>query len=64
MAILDKTASNNYERSLTQLSHKLQKYISLTLLRTLEILCKKGDHDIVDLQPILTKTLKQDSLKH
>ena len=49
----------NYERSLTQLSHNLQKYISLTLLRTLEKLCKKRDYGMIDLQLVLTKTLKQ-----
>ena len=64
MAIRDKTTNKNYERNLTQLSHNLQKYISLTLLRTLEKLCKKRDHGIVDLQPILTETLKQDSSRH
>ena len=51
LAIRDKTTNNNYERSLTQLFHNLQKYISLTLLRTLEKLCKKRDHGMVDLQP-------------
>ena len=64
MEICDKTTNNNYGRSLTQLFHNLQKYISLTLLRTLEKLCKKRDHGIVDLQPILTETLKQDSSRH
>ena len=66
MAIHDKTTNNSYERSLTQLSHNQQKYISLTLLRTLEKLCKKRNHGMVDLQPILTKTPKQDSssVKH
>ena len=64
MTICDKTTNNNYERSLTQLSHNHQKYISLTLLRTLEKLCKKRDHGMVDLQPILTETLKQDSSRH
>ena len=64
MVIRDKTTNNNYERSLTQLSHNLQKYISPTLLRTLEKLCKKRDHGMIDLQPVLTKTLKQDSSRH
>ena len=64
MAIRDKITNKNYERSLTQLPHNLQKYISLTLLRTLEKLCKKRNHGMVDLQPILTKILKQDSSRH
>ena len=64
MAIHDKTTNNNYERSLTQLSHNLQKYISLTLQQTLEKLCKKRDHGMVDLRPMLTETLKQDSSRH
>ena len=64
MAIRDKTSKTNYERSLTQLSHNIQKYISLTITQILEKLCKKRDHGMVDLQPILTKTLKQDLLKH
>ena len=64
MAIHDKTTNNSYERSLTQLSHNQQKYISLTLLRTLEKLCKKRNHGMVDSQPILTETIKQDSSKH
>ena len=64
MAIRDKTINKNYERNLTQLSHNLQKYISLTLLRTLEKLCKKRDHGMVDLQPVLIETLKQDSSRH
>ena len=42
----------------------MQKYISLTLTQTLEKLCKKRDHGMVDLQPVLTKTLKQDSSWH
>ena len=61
MAIHDKTTNINYERSLTQLSHNLQKYISLTLLRTFEKLCQKRDHGMLDLQLVLTETLKQDS---
>ena len=64
MVICDKTTKGNYERSLTQLSHNQQKYISLTLLRTLEKLCKKRNHGMVDLQPVLTETLKQDSSRH
>ena len=64
MAIRDKTTKSNYARSLTQLSHNLQKYISLTLLRILEKLCKKRDHGMVDLQPVLTETLEQDSSRH
>ena len=64
MAIHDKTTKNNYERSLTQLSHNIQKYINLTLTRTLEKICKKRDHGMVDLQPVLTETLKQNSLRH
>ena len=64
MAIHDKSTKCNYERSLTQLSHNIQKYISLTLTWTLEKLCRKRDHGMVDLQPILTKTLKQDSSRH
>ena len=63
MAICDKTTNNNYERSLTQLSHNLQMYISLTLLQTLEKICKR-DYGMVDLQPVLTETLKQDSSRH
>ena len=59
MAIHDRTTKRNYERSLTQLSHNIQKYISVTLLWTLEKLCKKRDHDMVDLQPVITETLKQ-----
>ena len=64
MAIRDKTTNNNYERSLAQLSHNLQKHISLNLLQTLEKFCRKRDHDMVDLQHVLTKTLKQDSSRH
>ena len=64
MAIHDKTTNINYERSLTQLSHNIQKYISLTLTRILEKICKKRDHGMVDLQPVLTETLKQDSSRH
>ena len=64
MAICDKTTKNNYERSLTQLSYNIQKYISLTLTRTLEKLCKKRDYGMVDLQPVLTETLKQDSSRY
>ena len=64
MAIHDKTIKSNYERSLTQLSHNQQKYISLTILQTLEKFCKKRDYGMVDLQPVLTKTLKQDSSRH
>ena len=64
MAIHDKTTKSNYERSLTQLFHNLQKYVSLTLQRTLEKLYKKRDHGMLDLQLVLTKTLKQDSLRH
>ena len=64
MVIPDKTTNNNYEKNLTQLSHNLQKYISLTILRTLEKLCKKRDHGMVDLQPVLIETLKQDSSRH
>ena len=36
MAICDKTTKSNYEKSLIQLSHNIQRYISLTLTRTLE----------------------------
>ena len=64
MAIRDKTEKKNYERSLTQLSHNIQKYINLTLTRTLEKFCKKRDHEMVDLQPILTETLKRNSSSH
>ena len=64
MPIYDKTTKSNYERSLTQLSHNIQKNISLTLTRTLEKLCKKRDHGTVDLQLVLTETLKQDSSRH
>ena len=64
MEIRDKTIKRNYERSLTPLSHNIQKNISLTLTRTLEKLCKKRDRGMVDLQPILTETLKQDSSRH
>ena len=39
-------------------THNLQKYISLTLLQTLEKLCKKRDHGMVDLQHVLTETLR------
>ena len=49
---------------LTQLSHNIRKYISLTLTQTLEKLSKKRDHGMVDLQPVLTETLKQDSSRH
>ena len=64
MAIHDKTTKSNYERSLTQLSHNLQKYISLTLIWTLAKLCKKRDHGMVYLQHVLTETFKQDSSRH
>ena len=64
LTIRDKTTNNNYERSLTQLFHNLQKYISLTILQTLEKLCKMRDHGMVDSQPVLTETIKQDSSKH
>ena len=64
MAICDKTTKNNYERSLTQLSHNIQKYISLTLTWNLKKLCKKRDHGMVDLQPVLIETLKQDSSRY
>ena len=64
MAIPKKTTKSNYERSLTQLSHNIQKYIGLTLLWTLEKLCKKRDHGMVDLQPIIIETLKQESSRH
>ena len=64
MTIHDETTKRNYERSLTQLSHNIQNYISLTLTQILEKLCKKRDHGMVDLQPILTETLKQDSSRH
>ena len=49
---------------LTQLSHNIQKYISLTLTWNLKKLCKKRDHGMVDLQPVLTETLKQDSSRY
>ena len=39
--INDKTTKSNYKRSLTQLSHNLQKYISLTLQRTLKNFAKR-----------------------
>ena len=64
MVICDKTTNSNYERSLKQLSHNLQKYISLTLLRILEKLCQKRDHGMLDLQLVLTETLKQNSSRH
>ena len=64
MVIHDKTANNNYERSLTQISHNLQNYINLTLLQTLEKICKKRDHDMVDLQLVLTEILTQGSSSH
>ena len=64
MAIPKKTTKSNYERSLTQLSHNIQKYISLTWTWTLENLCKKRDHGMVDLQPIIIETLKQESSRH
>ena len=64
MAIRDKTKKGNYERSLTQLSHNIQMYISLTPTQTLEKLCKKRDHGMVDLQLVLTETLKQHSSRH
>ena len=64
MEIRDKITKSNYERSLTQLSHNLQMYISLTQQWTLKKLCKKRYHSMVDLQPFLSKTLKQDSSKH
>ena len=58
LGIRDKTTRSNYERSLTQLSHNIQKYISLTITRTLEKNFKKRDHGMIDLQPILTETLR------
>ena len=64
MEIRDKITKSNYERSLTQLSHNLQMYISLTQQWTLKKLCKKRYHSMVDLQPFLSKTLKQDSSRH
>ena len=41
-----------------------KKYISLTLLRTFEKLFKKRDNGIVDLQLVITETLKQDSSRY
>ena len=64
LAIRQQTTKINYERSLTQLSHNLQKYIRLTRTWTLEKLCKKRDHGMVDLQPVLTETVKHDSSRY
>ena len=40
LAIRDKTTNSNYERSLTHLSHNLQKYINLTRQQTLDKFAK------------------------
>ena len=59
---------HDYERSIKQQLYNLYKsqkgknYTSLT--NTMSKLCKKRDHDKIDLQLVLSETLKQDSSRH